>query len=181
VLLEQRLGEARHPLGPVEIRAGDEAAQAPVAGGIPRQQHEVRPALALADPAQVLLDHRPVPGQAGPVRPGPCRQALDRFGIGECRPSLPCRSATRPPGGDDHARRVRRGGIDELDLDPDDRTHPGGLGCGGISDHAVQPVVVGDRQPGESERGSALGHLLDRGRAVQEREVAVAVELRVGA
>jgi hypothetical protein len=42
VLLEKRLGEPRDALGSVEIRAGDEAAQAPVAGGITREQDEVR-------------------------------------------------------------------------------------------------------------------------------------------
>ena len=47
VLLEQRLGESRHALGPVEIRAG-RPAEAPWPG-IARQ-HGVGPALPLPDP-----------------------------------------------------------------------------------------------------------------------------------
>ena len=68
VLLEQRLGEPRHALGPVEIRAGDEPAEAPIADGVARQQHEVRSALPLPDPPQVLLHRRAMPGQAGALR-----------------------------------------------------------------------------------------------------------------
>ena len=97
VLVEQGVGEPGHALGPVEIRAGDEPAQAPIAGRVARQQHEVRPALALADAAQVLLDHRPMAGQARPGRAGPCRQALDRLDPGECRRSPPCRAVAPEP------------------------------------------------------------------------------------
>ena len=97
---EQRLGEARYALGPVEIRAGDEAAQAPVARAIPSEQHQARPALALADPAEVLLDHASMPGQASALRARPRRQALDR------RAGTPSGAPLGAPPGAPPARRL---------------------------------------------------------------------------
>ena len=182
VLGEQRLAEPRHALGPVEIRAGDEPAQAAIARRVPREQHQVRAALPLADPAQVLLDRAPVARQPGAVGPRPRRQALDRrLALG--RPPrrrrrlapLDRRRAgmTMPVG-------IGRRRIQELDLDPEHRPQAHRLGRGGEPHHAVQPVVIGDGQPGQPELRRPLGHVLDRRGAVQEREVGVAVELGVG-
>ena len=92
VLGQQGVGEPGHALGPVEIRAGDEPAQAPIAGRIARQQDQVRPALARADAAQVLLDDRPVAGQPGPRRARPCRESLHH------EPRAPRQPPGRAPG-----------------------------------------------------------------------------------
>ncbi len=178
VLLEQRLGEPRHALGPVEIRAGDEPAEAPVARGIARQQHQVRSALPLPDPPQVLLHRRAVPRQAGAFRSRARRQAL----AGERE--LQGRGLAPAPGPaprrDHDATRVGRGRVLELDLDSDDRTQPHCRRRGGETHHPVEPVVVRDREAGEAQLDRSLDHVLDRRGAVQEREVRVAVELGVG-
>jgi len=52
----------------VQIRAGDEPAQAPVPGGVAGQQHEMRAALPRPDSPQVLLDRPLVTRQPGAVR-----------------------------------------------------------------------------------------------------------------
>ena len=181
VLGEQRLAEPRHALGPVEICAGDEPAQAAIARRVARKQHEMRPALPLADPAQVLLDRAPVARQPGAVRPWSRGQALGR----PPAPGRPrggaCRS--RPPSAarrDDEPVGIGRRGIQELDLDPEHRPEPHRRCRGGEPHDAVQPVVIGDGQPRQPELRRPLGHVLDRRRAVQEREVGVAVELGVG-
>src|SRR3990172_11048728 len=77
VLGEKCLGEPRYALGSGQIRPGDEAAQAPVAGSVSRQQDEMRPPLPLPDPAPVLLDDGPVTREPGSIRTRPGRQALD--------------------------------------------------------------------------------------------------------
>ena len=48
-----------------------------IAHGVAREKDEMRPALARADAAQVLLDDRSMAGQACPRRARPCRQPLD--------------------------------------------------------------------------------------------------------
>ena len=48
------------------------------------------------------------------------------------------------------------------------------------ADHPVEAVVVGDGQGGEPEPGGFVRQLLGVARAVEEREVGVAVQLRVG-
>ena len=50
----------------------------------------------------------------------------------------------------------------------------------GEADHPVEPVVVGDGERLETEPGSFGGELLGVRRAVEEREVGVAVELGIG-
>ena len=54
-------------------------------------------------------------------------------------------------------------------------------GAGGFreADHAVEAVVIGDRQRGEPEPGGFLGQLLGMARPVEEREVRMAVQLGV--
>ncbi len=178
VLLEQRLGEPRHALGPVEIRAGDEPAEAPVARGVASEQHEVRPALPLRDPPQVLLHRRTVTRQAGPFGPGAGRQALG--GKRQLQGRGPAAAPRPPPRRDHDAARVGSSRVLELDLDPDDRTHSRRRRSGGKTHHSVEPVVVRDREPGEAQLGRPLDHVLDRRGPVQEREVRVAVELGVG-
>ena len=75
---------------------------------------------------------------------------------------------------------VLRGGEPQRQLRAEDRAHAqlgGGLG---EADHAVHPVVVGERQGLEPEPGSLLDQLLGVARPVQEAEVGVAVQLAYG-
>ena len=131
MLGEERLAEPRDRLGPGDIRARDEPAQAPIADRVAGEQHEVRAALPLADPAQVLLDRLAMARQAGAGRAGPARAGpRSRRGRGlpawsACRPRgavVGRRAGTTMPSGSGDRR------IQQLDLDPDDRTEPGRLG-----------------------------------------------------
>ena len=56
---------------------------------------------------------------------------------------------------------------------------PGGLGRGREPDRAVQALVVGDREDGRPELDRPRDEVVGRRGAVEEREVAVAVELGV--
>ena len=76
MLGEERLVEPGHRLGPGQVRPGDEPAEAPIARGVAGEQHQVRTALPLADPADVLLDRLPMAGEPVARRPRPVRLAL---------------------------------------------------------------------------------------------------------
>ena len=179
VLRQQRLGELRDGLRPGEVRPRHQPAQAPPARRVPGEQQEVRPALRLADSPVVLLHdlamtRQPGAGRAGPGGPSP----VDRRRLGDHR-----WAASRPPGTprrDHDPRRVRRRGVDELDLDPDHGTQPRRLRGGREADRAVQALVVRDGEAGEAELHGPRDEVV-RGRGpVEEREVAVAVQLGVG-
>jgi len=71
-------------------------------------------------------------------------------------------------------------GVDELDLDPDDRADAHRLRFGREADHAIEAPEVGDREPGQAELDRPADEILDRRGAVEEREVRTAVKLRVG-
>ena len=112
----------------------------------------MRAALPLADAAQVLLDRSRWPGRrarsgaagrAGPRsrrrrRRGRRGPAATASGAG-----APAAATTTPAGSGD-------GRVQELDLDPDDRTQPDRLGRADEPDRAVQAVVVGDGQAGQA-------------------------------
>ncbi len=178
---EERLGEPRHPFGPGEIGMGNEPAETPIPAAIPCQQHEMRAPLPLPDPAQVLLHDRPMARQPGPLRPRPGRAPLDR-----CRrPHVGCRTcgpaaSGRPTARDHDPGGVADGGVEEFDLQPDDRVEPGSLGGGGEAHHPVQAQMVRDRKAGQAEFDRSLDEVVDRRRSVKEREVGVTVQLRVG-
>ena len=96
VLGEERLAEARHPLGAGHVGVRDEPAQAPPADLGACQEDEMRSTHSLADPAQVLLDRWPMTGQpgAGGSRPGgPAFGRIEGRGLaGRPRPAdLPAR------------------------------------------------------------------------------------------
>ncbi len=76
MLGEERLAELRHALRPGEVGPTDEPAQAPVAGRVARQEDEVRAALRLADPTEVLPDGVAMARQSRPLRPWPGRYAV---------------------------------------------------------------------------------------------------------
>ena len=106
----------------------------------PGEQHEMRPAAALADPAQVLLDRLAMTGQpaalravAGRARP----RRRDRRGRRSAvlRPAGP---SPRPTRRDDDPARIRDGRVEQLDLHPDDRMQADGLGRADEADRAVQ-------------------------------------------
>ncbi len=142
----------------------------------------MRPAAALADPAQILLDRRAMTGQPLPLRPWPRGHAL-KDGVREERSSASLRPAGPSPGTtrrhDDPAR-IRDGRVQQLDLQPDDRMQADRLGRPDEADRAVQPGMVGDGQPGQPQLDGPLDQVV-RGRGpIEEREVGVAVQFGVG-
>ena len=113
-----------------------------------------------------------------------------RSGRGRCgRPSVTSggssRTGGRRPGRHgrlarhDEAAGIRDAGVEQLDLEPQDRVQPGGLGGGREPDRAVQALVVGDPERRHPELDRPRDEVVGRRGAVQEREVAVAMELGV--
>src|SRR6476659_8305959 len=119
VLGEERLAEPRHPLGPGHVGVRDEPAQAPPADLGAGQEDEMRSAHSLADPAQVLLDRRPVTGQPGAGGSRPGGPALGRI---DGRPGSPAGCPRR---------RGRRGGM----------TMPDGSATTGSSNSISRPTT----------------------------------------
>ena len=78
------------------------------------------------------------------------------------------------------AVRRRAGGV-EGELGTEHGGEPGGAGGEGEAHYAVETVVVGDGEGGEAEAGGLVGQLLGMAGPVEEREVRVAVQLRVAA
>ena len=179
VLGEERLAEARHALRAGQVGARHEPAQAPPADLRAGEQDEVRAADPLPDPAQVLLDRVAMARQPGTGRARAGGQALGRVGRRPADVRAAGGRAARPACRDDDPVRVRDGRIEQLDLETDDRVEPDRLGRADEPDRAVQPGVVGDGQPGQTQLDGPLDQLVGRGRAVEEREVGVAVEFGV--
>ena len=183
VLGQERLAEARHALRPGHVRPRDEPAQAPPADRGPGEQDEMRPAAALADPAQVLLDRLAMAGQPGALGPRPDREALGHGRIARrCGRVGPAAAPSpRPRRGRDHAPvRVRDGRVEQLDLEPDDRVQArrprprrrsGPRRTGPAWSVTASPV-----SPSSTARSTRSSGA--RG-AIEEREVRVAVELGV--
>ncbi len=94
-------------------------------------------------------------------------------------PALVSPARPRAPRRHHDPARVRHRGVEQLDLDPDDRVQPSGLRGGREPDRAVEALVVRDREPGQAQLHGPRDEVVRRGRAVQEREVAVAVQLGV--
>ena len=110
----ERRGRTAARLRPGEVRPRDEPAQAPIAGRVPGEQDEMRAALPLADPAQVLLDRLAMARAAGPA-PGAAEPAGPRGrGLARRRPAAP--ALRRPP-----RRTGRRAGHDDPVGSGDDR------------------------------------------------------------
>ena len=140
----------------------------------------MRAAGPLADPPQVLLDRIAMAREPGPRRAWPGGEAL----VDLCRPWNRTLVGTgdpsaRPARPDHDLVGIRDGRVQQLDLETDHRVEPGRLGRVDETDRAVQPGVIGDGQPGEPQLDRSIDELVGRGRAVEEREVGVAVELGV--
>ena len=168
-----------HRLGAREVRPGDEPAQAPPPATVPGEQHEMRPALRLPDPPVVLLHHRPMSGQSRPLRAWPSGTSLDR-------PIRLARRRTHAPAGapgtrcgDDQPVGVGDHRVEQLDLDADHRMQPHRLGRRHEAHRPVEALVVRDGEPGQPERHRARHQVVGGRRPVEEREVAVRVELGV--
>ena len=56
---------------------------------------------------------------------------------------------------------------------------PDSLGCADEPDGPVEPGVVRDRQPGQTQLDRSLDQVIGRRRPIQEREVGVAMEFGV--
>ena len=180
VLRQQRLGEPRDGLRPREVRPRHQPAQAPPARRVPGEQHEVRPALRLADPPVVLLHDRPMAGQPGAGRAGPGgppsvdRPAARRRPVAGGRAARRRLAGTTIPPGSGAAASTSSISI------PITGMQPRRLRRGREADRAVQALVVRDGEPGQPELHGPRDEVV-RGRGpVEEREVAVTVQLGVG-
>ena len=170
VLGEQLVAEARHGLRPGEVRPRDEPAQAPIARCVAGEEDEVRTALALADPALILLDRLPMTGQPSPLGAGPIRPALDGRSTRSSRRlrAMAVAPRRRPP-----RRAGRRAGTTSRSgsgtiassssiSTPMTGRIPAASAAAGEPDGAVEALVVGDRQAGQAELDRPLDQLVGR-------------------
>ena len=199
VVGQKGLAEPRHALRAGQVGPADQAAQTPVAGGVPSQQDEVRSARAVADPPEILLDWFAPAGQPSPFRTRPNGHALDRSGrrvVDQGRPTTGCGSQLLPrwaltaarttnwtaagaTSRDDDSAGIGDERVEQLDLDPQDRLEPRLTRRRGETHDSIQPVVIGDGQAAEADRQGTFDQLVGGRCAVQEREVGVTVELGV--
>jgi len=84
------------------------------------------------------------------------------------------------PGRDDDRVGIGHGRIEQIDLRTDDPVESDLLGGTHEADRAVQSVVIGDREPGQTLCDGSLDEIVPRRRAVEEREVGVRMELGIG-
>ena len=182
VLGDERLAEAWHPLRAGEVRVRDQPRQAAPAHLRTREQHEMRTAAAVADPAQVLLDRLPIPGQSRALGPWPVRQPVTDDAVQRARRARvtrPAWFASSTSRRDHHPARIRDRRIAQPDLQSDHRMESDRLGRTDEADRAVQAVVIRDGQPGQPEFDRPFDQVV-RGRGtLEEREVGVAVEFGV--
>ena len=75
----------------------------------------------------------------------------------------------------------RATGLLERQLSTEDGGHPAGRRREREPHDPVEPVVVGDRERGQSEARGLVDQLLGMARTVEEREVRVAVQLGIAA
>src|SRR5712675_1475096 len=137
----------------------------------------MRAPLPLTDSAMVLLDRIPMARQAGPLGTGAIRPTFDRVGADRVDRGVdalrrpPTAAPRRASSGDDEPSRIRGNGIEQLDLDPDDRVDPGRLGRPCEPDDAVEAEMIRCRQARQAELDRTLDELVGRGGAVEKREV----------
>jgi len=120
VLGEEGLAEPRHALGARHVRMRDQPAQAPPPDLGSGEEDQVRSPNALGDAPQVLLDGEAVARQPGALGPRPGRLAVAGLTGGRGVAT----GGTAPPPtrtGDDDADRILDRGVEQLDLDADDR------------------------------------------------------------
>jgi hypothetical protein len=84
----------------------------------------------------------------------PLPSSTDRFA------AVPLSPTGRPASGDDDSGRIGNGWIEQLDLDPDDRMEPDGLGCRDEPDDAVQTLVIRDGETAQSELDGPLDEII---------------------
>ena len=179
VVSQEGMRERGDGLRAGEVRAGHQPAQAPPARRIPREQHEMRATLIRSDAPVILLPDRPMPREACPLGPWPNGPAIRHPSIRERGRWPPPRSPC-PPGRNDDPRWVRDGRIQQLDLYPDDRVKPRRLGRGREPDGPIQALAVGDGKPRQAHLHGAIHEVVRRRRPVQEREMAMTMQLGVG-
>jgi hypothetical protein len=69
-------------------------------------------------------------------------------------------ASDRPASGNDDSDRIGDGRIEQLDLDPDDRMKPDGLGRRDEPDDAVQTLMIGDGETAQSELDGSLDEIV---------------------
>jgi hypothetical protein len=180
---EQLMGEPWRALGAGQVRVAGEATQAAVAAHVARDQYEVRAQLAGTHATQVLAAWL-----ATARRTQAFDRRLDCLAVGgavlEQNVRLSTLGATRPlppSAGDDESCRICGHGIEQLHLHADDGAQACLVSGGGEPDRSVETLVVRQRQRAETKLDGALGQVVHRRSAVEEREVGVAMEFGEGA
>src|SRR4051794_30436635 len=112
----------------------------------------MRPALLVADAAEILLHDLPVTGQSRPNRTRTSRPSVLRLD-GEDAGGLRSWAdpAARPARRHDDGAGIGHERVAQLDLDADDGMKPGRLRRGDEADGAVEPPVVGDREAAQPQ------------------------------
>ncbi|KRT62509.1 MAG: hypothetical protein XU10_C0026G0022 [Chloroflexi bacterium CSP1-4] len=175
VALQERLREAWHALRARQVRRADHPAQAAVAGQVAGQQDEVRPPLAVAHPPQLFPSRVPMPRRPLPLDGRAHRPPLDGRGRPGRGHRAPC-----PPSRHDDARGIRRRGVEQLDLQSDDRPQARLLCHADETDGAVEAPVVGHREGVEAQLERPGDEVVGARGPVEEREVRVRMELGEG-
>ena len=178
LVAQARMGEARRALGPGKLGPASEPAQAAIAGHVARDEHQMRPELARPNAAQVLAHGIAVARRPQPLDLRTNDAAVEsRLGRNDLCGG---RGSLAPAPGNDDAVRIRGDGIEQLDFHAHDGVEPCLVRGRGKADSAIQAQVIGQRETGQPEIDGALDEILDARRAVEEREVGVAMELGVG-
>ena len=154
---QQLMREARYALGAGEMGRADQAAEAGIARLLLGQQGQMRAQLARANLAQVLpawltVTRRPLPLQRGPYR-------FARHGWRRDRCWLMTTATSR---GHDDPGHIRRRGIEQLDLDADDRMQPRLPRDGPETYRAIEALMVGGGEAREAQFESTLDEILTR-------------------
>jgi hypothetical protein len=134
----------------------------------------MRPSLARANAAQILAHRVAMPGHSLPFRAWPHGHSVTR-GDGRLR----ALTAHATAAGNDDVVGIRQQRVEQLDLEPDEAVDARLFGGGHEADRAVQAVMIGHRDAGQPELARTLHEVVRRRCAVQEREVRMAVKLRV--
>ncbi len=181
VLGQERLTEARHALGASQVGPRHEPAETPPADLRAGEQDEVWTTGPFADPSQILLDRIAVTRKLSTRRARTDRQALVNLlqPWAPTRPAVAGRAAAWPARPDHDLLWIRDRRVQQLDLEADHWVDPSGLGGADEADRAVEPGVIRDGQPSQTQLDGPIDQVVRRGRPVEEREVGVAMELGV--
>ena len=157
VLAQQFMREARYALGASEMGRTDQAAEAGIARLLLGQQRQMWAQLARTNLAQVLpawltVTRRPLTLQRWPYRFAGHSWRRGRWWL----------TTTAASRRHDHPGRIRHRGIEQLDLDADDRMQPRLPRDGPETYRAIEALMVGGGEAREAQLEGALDEIITR-------------------